>query len=139
MPVPYEYERASAKFYELLQDAREESGLVTTNQSYTMVQGVLQAFRRRLTFEEAIAFANVLPPLLRALFVTDWDTRERRRPFEDRAAMTREVQALRHEHNLSPDDSIVRVARALRRHVDVRAFDAVLARLPAGAVAFWQP
>ena len=33
-----------------------------------MVQGVLQAFRRRLDIKEAIGFANVLPPVLRALF-----------------------------------------------------------------------
>lgn len=35
-----------------------------------MVQGVLQTFRRRLDVKEAVLFANVLPPMLRALFVT---------------------------------------------------------------------
>lgn len=54
MPVPPEYRRASIEFEQFLLDAREAAGLTTTNQTYTMVQGVLQTFRRRLTIPEAI-------------------------------------------------------------------------------------
>lgn len=102
MPVPVEYKRASMDFEQFMLDAREISGLATTHQTYTMVQGVFQAFRRRLDVKEAIGFANVLPPVLRALFVADWDLDEPRRPFEDRAIMTREVQSLRPDHNFAP-------------------------------------
>lgn len=56
MPVPAEYQRATDDFYKLLTDARDSAGLTTTNQAYTMVQGVLQAFRRRLEVNEAIRF-----------------------------------------------------------------------------------
>jgi len=48
MPVPAEYQRATDDFYQLLKDARDSADLTTTNQSYTMVQGVFQVFRRRL-------------------------------------------------------------------------------------------
>lgn len=81
MPMPSEYQRASLDFEKFLLDAREASDLTTTNQTYTMVQGVLQTFRRRLTLPDAIHFAGVLPPVLRALFVADWDTSEPRRSF----------------------------------------------------------
>ncbi len=138
MPVPAEYERASAHFYELLVEARELAGLGSTHQAYTMVQGVLQTFRRRLTCEEAIAFANLLPVALRALFVTDWDTQAAVVPFADRATLTEEVHALRREHNFSPPSAIQDVAHALRKRVDEAKFDALLATLPAGAVAYWQ-
>jgi uncharacterized protein (DUF2267 family) len=104
-----------------------------------MTQGVFQTFRRRLTVQQAIDFANVLPIGLRALFVTDWDTREARRDFETRAAMTAEVRSLRPQHNFSPDSAIGDVARALRRHVDREAFDAILKKLPDGAATFWEP
>lgn len=56
-----------------LLDARDTAGLGSTHQAYTMVQGVLQTFRRRLEISEAIRFAGVLPPVLRAIFVADWD------------------------------------------------------------------
>lgn len=139
MPVPAEYERASAKFYEYLVDARDTAGLWSTHVTYTMTQGVFQVFRRRISIEDAIAFANVLPVCLRALFVTDWDTGEERKPFESREVMTSEVKLLRGEHNFSTETAIRDVARALRRHVDEEAFDKLLAQFPEGAVDFWAP
>ena len=138
MPVPAEYSRAADRFYEFLVDVRDTSELGSTHQAYTMVQGVLQAFRRRLDLKDAILFAGILPVGLRALFVADWDTDEPRRPFEDRAMMTKEVQALRAEHNFAPETAIADVASALRRHVDEAAFNRVLVKLPEGATEFWK-
>lgn len=138
MPVPVEYQRATDAFYKFLDDARDNSDLTTTNQAYTMVQGVLQAFRRRLELKEAIRFAGVLPAATRALFVADWNVDEPKRPFEDRAIMTKEVQSLRSGHNFSPDSAIHDVAAALRQNIDEIAFDQVLAGLPQGAQHFWR-
>ena len=139
MPVPAEYERASAQFYEYLVDARDTSGLWSTHVTYTMTQGVFQVFRRRLSTKEAIAFANVLPICLRALFVTDWDIEEKRKEFEDRETMNQEVKLLRPEHNFSTVTAIRDVAQALRRHVNEESFDKLLSQLPEGAVEFWKP
>lgn len=137
MTVPSEYYDASRQFEAFLVHARDEAGLTTTNQSFTMVEGVFRAFRRRLNLDDAIRFADVLPPVARALFVADWDPEEPRRPFEDRAAMTREAQSLRGGHNFAPDSCIRDVAAALRASVDEAEFDALLARLPEDTRAFW--
>ena len=139
MPVPSEYQRATDDFYKLLTDARDVAGLTTTNQAYTMVQGVLQVFRRRLEVNEAIRFLSVLPVGARALFVAVWDVEEPKRPFEDRAVMTKEVQSLRPEHNFVPESAIRDVATALRRNLDEAGFERVLGTLPIGAAQFWQP
>jgi uncharacterized protein (DUF2267 family) len=138
MPVPVEYERASAQFYEYLVDARDTSGLWSTHVTYTMTQGVFQVFRCRLSTKDAIAFANVLPICLRALFVTDWDIEEKRKEFEDRETMGQEVKSLRPEHNFSTETAIRDVAQALRRHVNEESFDGLLSRLPEGAEEFWK-
>jgi uncharacterized protein (DUF2267 family) len=138
MPVPAEYERASAQFYDYLVDARDTADLWSTHVSYTMTQGVFQVFRRRLSTEQAIAFANVLPICLRALFVTDWDVNEQKKPFEDSASMAQEVRMLRPDHNFSTDTAIRDVAKALRRHVDEARFDKLLSQLPEGAIEFWK-
>ncbi|WP_176536541.1 MULTISPECIES: DUF2267 domain-containing protein [Sinorhizobium] len=138
MTIPMEYRQASADFDHFILDARDTAGLQTTNQAYTMVQAVLQAFRRRLDISEALLFASVLPPVLRAIFVTDWDLEEPTVPFSGRLAMTREVQAFRGDHNVSPASAIADVAAALRRNVDEAKLDRVLARLPQGAVDFWR-
>ena len=139
MGIPPEYQRANDFFHQLLEDARDEADLNTVNQSYTMVQGVFQAFRRRLSLADAIRFANVLPVGARALFVQQWDVNEPKRPFEQCAVMTEEVQELRPQHNYAPENAIRAVARALRRNLDEAAFDRVLATLPPGAADFWKP
>ena len=137
MTVPSEYKRASLDFEAFLVDARDCAGLATTNQSFTMVEGVLRTFRARLTLAEGIAFASVLPPVLRALFVAGWDTAARPQPFASREAMTAEVQALRAAHNFAPDNAIASVAATLRKHVPRDLLEPVLAGLPSGAMAFW--
>jgi uncharacterized protein (DUF2267 family) len=137
MPVPPEYERASTKFYDYLLDARNQADLWSTHVSYTMSQGVLQTFRARLTIQQAIDFANLLPICLRALFVTNWNTSQPIRPFVALAAMTEEVQSLRKDHNFAPEHAIRSVAIAIRKQVDEEKFDAFLTTLPEGAIEFW--
>ena len=137
MPVPAEYQRATDFFFQFLDDARDISGLTSTNQAYTMAQGVFQVFRRRVDLRDAIRFANILPVGLRALFIADWDLDEPKLPFSDLSTMTKEVRALRANHNFSPETAIRDVSQALRRHVDGQAFEQVLASLPEGARLFW--
>ncbi len=132
-----EYLRASTDFETFLNRAREIAGLATRPQTYTMVEGVLRAFRRRLSTADAIAFAGALPPILRAIFVADWDIAEPTAPFGDRDAWTADVQKLRRDHNFAPDSAVRDVAIALRSVVDANAFEAALGRLPPAAADFW--
>lgn len=137
MPMPLEYRQASRDFDAFMEDLRDTSMLTTSHQAYTMLQAVLQVFRRRVTVQQALDFAGVLPPVLRAIFVSDWNLDEPRKPFASRAEMTGEVLELRPDHNFSTDTAIADVATVLRRHVDAAAFERVLAGLPSGARDFW--
>ncbi|MBW8310736.1 MAG: DUF2267 domain-containing protein [Rhizobium sp.] len=137
MTLPFEYQNASLEFDNFMLDARDFAGLATTNMAWNMVVGVLHTFRRRLTFEQALRFAGVLPPLLRAILVEDWHINEPVVGFGTNEQLLAEVRSVRAAHNFSPSNAVAAVARALRRHVDVAAFEHVLATLPAGAQAFW--
>lgn len=136
MPMPYTYRHASAEFAAFLRDAREALELETDNMAYTATDAVFRVFRARLTVEEALAFADILPAVLRAIFVAEWRPAAPL-PFADRASLTREAQAVRPHHNLTPDHAIAALARVLRRHVLAIDLDRVLARLPPGAAEFW--
>lgn len=138
MTIPQEYRSASRDFEAYLDTLRSISLIESRNVVYTMTQGVFQAFRRRLGIADALRFADILPPVLRAIFVAEWRPGEPR-PFENRAAMTKEVRSLRADHNFSPETAIQDVAGAVRRHVDPAAFDRVLKSLPEGAEEFWRP
>lgn len=137
MPMPMEYRQASVDFDRFMEDLKSVSMLQTSHQAYTMLQAVLQVFRRRLSIAQAIAFAGALPPVLRAIFVSDWNVSEEQKPFLTKSEMMAEVRALRHNHNLSTESAIDDVATAIRRNLDPDVFERILSDMPDGARAFW--
>ena len=137
MPMPAAYRDASKAYRAFLDDLKNRTGLVSDNSAYTAADAVLQVFRRRLDVAQALAFADTLPAVLRAIFVHGWDAGAAPLPFGSRPEMTAEAQAVRKDHNLTPDDAIEAVAWALRRQVNARDFDRVLARIGPDAQAFW--
>jgi uncharacterized protein (DUF2267 family) len=137
MPMPWTYRHASREWQAFLADVKDRMDLASDNMAYTAVDGVLQVFRRRLTPQQGIAFANVLPSVLRAIFVKDWEIGAAPLPFGTRADLVAEVKAVRRHHNLTPDTAIEDTAWALWRCVNHREFEAVLDDLPPEARAFW--
>ena len=134
--MPWTYRQASREWQAFLADAREAMNLTSDNATYTAVQGVFQAFRRRLTPQQAVDFAHVLPSVLRALFVADWKLADPVSPGS-RADWTAEGKALRPLHNLTPENCVEATALALRKSVLQADLDGVLATLPAFAAEFW--
>jgi uncharacterized protein (DUF2267 family) len=137
MTLPIEYQNASLEFEHFMVDARDLAGLNTTNMAWNMVVGVLHTFRRRLNVREGLRFAGVLPPVLRAIFVEDWNIDGPVASFGTREELLAEVRSIRSAHNFSPTNAIAAVAEALRKHVDIAAFERILPILPNGSKEFW--
>ncbi|MEL6588123.1 MAG: DUF2267 domain-containing protein [Pseudomonadota bacterium] len=135
--MPWTYRHASKEWQAFLEDVKERMALTSDNMAYTAVDAVFQVFRRRLTAEEGLVFAAVLPSVLRAIFVDGWDVRGAPDPFVDRAALIAEVKRVRVNHNLTPDTAIEATAWAVRRCTNPRDFERVLQKMPEGAQAFW--
>jgi uncharacterized protein (DUF2267 family) len=114
--VPIDFKTASADFDKFLLDAREATGLTTTNQVWGVLLGLFDAFRRRLTSEQCLAFARALPPLLRAVFVEAWYPAPPI-PFADRATL-----AYHADHQFASNNAIGEIAAVLWRHVDAPLF-----------------
>ncbi|XHC12666.1 DUF2267 domain-containing protein [Labrenzia sp. ac12] len=72
MPMPQTYFRASVEFDAFIHDVRDTCMLQTHHQAYHTLRAVLHTFRDHLTTEQALAFANILPAVTRAIFVEDW-------------------------------------------------------------------
>lgn len=138
MPYPFQYAVATHVFQEVLEEVRVQAGLVTTNQAYTVLQGVLRAFRRRVGVQESLRFADLLPAAVRALYVYAWDIGEERRSFDDDPAdLAAEVRSLRSFHNFAPESAVDDVGRALRKFVDEQKLERLLEQLPPEAARFW--
>ena len=137
MPMPWTYRQATREWQAFLTEAKTAMNLDSDNATYTAVEGVLRAFRRRLTPQEAVDFAQVLPAVLRALFVADWRLDEGPVPPGSRAEWTAEAMALRPHHNLTPPNCVAATALALRKSVLRDDLERVLGRLPPFADEFW--
>jgi uncharacterized protein (DUF2267 family) len=136
MPMPWTYRQATREWQAFLAEARAAMDLSSDNATFTAVEGVLRAFRRRLTAQQAIDFAQVLPSVLRALFVADWQLSDPA-PAGTRDDWTTEAMALRPHHNLTPPNCVEATALALRKSILREDLDRVLATLPRFAVEFW--
>ena len=135
--MTWTYRHASKEWRAFLDDVKDRMSLESDNMAYTAVDAVFQVFRRRLTAQEGLEFASVLPSVLRAIFVHRWDVTEPRAVFEDREALISEVKNVRVNHNLTPDNAIEATAWAVRRCTNKRDFQRVLDKLPVEAHAFW--
>lgn len=138
MPMPQDYQLATQRFDAFLADAGDALGLATRHQSYTVIEAVLLAFRRRLSPDEVLIFADGLPAVVRAIFVAGWDVAEHRPGFPPRDVLQAEVRALRADHNFAPPGAISTVAAVLRHHVDRDRFDKAMAKLSPEAQTFWE-
>ena len=102
-----------------------------------MVRAVLHVFRDHLTIEQALRLADILPAVLRAIFVEDWHPPQNPVPFPDQQQLIAEVRGNRRDHNLADERSIRDVAQALRRNIPLESLQCALKDLPAGARAYW--
>ncbi len=137
MPIPQEYWLASRDFERYLGDLKSISMLATHNQCYALTRAVLHVFRAHISVPEAVQFMQVLPPVLRAIFVEDWQRDDAPTPFPDRPTLDREVVSIRADHNTSYPTAIADVAAALKQNVDAERFQATLAQLSTEARAYW--
>ncbi|MEO0916500.1 MAG: DUF2267 domain-containing protein, partial [Pseudomonadota bacterium] len=96
-----------------------------------------RVFRLRLNAQQGLEFASILPTVLRAIFVQNWDVTQPSSEFHDREMLIAEVKAVRMNHNLTPDNAIEATAWAVRRCTNRNDFERVLAKLPAGSRDFW--
>lgn len=138
MPMPMEYQHASADFEQVLHKVCLACNFSTRNQAYTLVQAVLVVFRRRLNLDQGIAFAQVLPPILRALFIDGWQTLERPIPFDGPDALGAEVLAFRGAHNFSPENGPAVAVAIIRNCIGTEVLDHFLTGMDENCRLFWR-
>ncbi len=136
MPMPWSYRHANKEWRGFLDDAKDRLGTPSDNVTYTVTEGVFRSFRSRLTVQQGLDFAQVLPTTLRALFVQDWQVAQPI-PWANPQTYLRETRDLRKHHNLAPDNAIEAVSFAVHRVVHPLELSRTLATIGPEAEAFW--
>ncbi|WP_295806389.1 DUF2267 domain-containing protein [uncultured Nitratireductor sp.] len=137
MTVPMDYLHASRDFRRFLDAVKTQSMLATHNQCYAMTRAVLHVFRSHISMKDALEFAEILPPLLRVIFIEGWNLDAEITPFPDRQTLLAEVKAVRAPHNVAPETAIGDIAAILRAEVGEATLRRVLKSMPHGAEAYW--
>lgn len=136
--MPYTYRHASEEWRDYLASLRETTLIASDNVLYTGTEAVLKSFRARLIPSQALAFANLLPTVLRAIFVSGWDINAAPQPWPDRATQRDEMLALRRDHNFCPPDLLEPLLAAIAATTRGPDLDRVLTRIGPEAADFWQ-
>lgn len=136
MPMPWTYRHGQKEWRGFRDDIREVMGEASDNVAYTAAEGVFRAFRARLTSEQVVAFAQVLPAMPRALFVQGWDMADPV-PWAEADTYVAEARAFRGDHNFANEDVLKAVSFALHRVVGPDDLRRALDRIGPEALAFW--
>ena len=138
MTIPSAYRSATQDFEKFLEDLLAISSLATSNQCYTQIRSVFLVFRSHVEPQVALDFANALPPILRAIFIEDWNLASPVTPMPGKEKLRAEVKAIREAHNFSTDTAIAEVALALHRNMNELDYNLMLKNLPAEAATYWK-
>lgn len=106
--------------------------------AYTAIEAVLHAYRARLSPKDVMIFANILPSVLRAIYIYGWNPEQTPHPFPNDRKWVEEFQAHRPHHNLTPKNAKNALAIALWQHINHRKFELALEKLPKPATDFWR-
>ena len=138
MPYPPDFETASRDFDRFLDLLKVEADVGTRHQAFQIAHAVFRVFRDHLSIADALLFADALPPLLRAMFVEDWQPVADPPPFPEREQLVAEVLAVRADHSFAGQHSIAHVARCLGMVGDANRLSLALSSLPESARQFWK-
>ena len=138
MTIPSAYRSTTQDFEKFLKDLLAISSLATSNQCYTQTRSVFLVFRSHVEPQVALDFANALPPVLRAIFIEDWNLASPVTPMPGKSELLAEVKSVREAHNLSTDTAIAEVALALRQNMNELDYGLMLKNLPAEAAMYWK-
>jgi len=72
MPTPQDVAYASQQLQDWLLDLRSRALLGSTHQAYAMLRAVLHELRDRVPVDDALRFADALPPLVRGIMLERW-------------------------------------------------------------------
>lgn len=134
--MPFTYRHATDEWRGFLKDLRDETLIISDNVLYTGTQAVLHAFRARICVQDALDFANLLPAILRAIFVADWQIAPPR-PWPTRDDLRSEMLDLRRDHNFCPPDLLEVLLRAIPATTRRMEFDRLMIRIGPEAGDFW--
>jgi len=138
MPMPNDVLYASNQIRDWLGELKAAAMLTTHNECHAMLRAVLHEFRGHMAPDQAVAFGDILPPLVRGIFYEGWRPLEPPAPPPAAAAFHEAIVRRLASHHMPPDTIAGDVFRLVAARTDPRVLQRALDALPAGLVRLWR-
>ncbi|HEX9290823.1 MAG TPA: DUF2267 domain-containing protein [Anaeromyxobacteraceae bacterium] len=136
MTVPQDVTYASQQLQEWLLDLKQRALLGSTNGSYAMLRAVLHEARDRLLIDDALRFADALPPLVRGIMLESWH------PLDaipsTRPPVLDAVKARLEPHHPPPESIVEDVLAVLAHRTHPHLLHAIAEHLPPEFQSQWR-
>ena len=137
MTVPATISHTVQQTQEWLKEVRDDAGLASEAEAYSVLRAVLHQLRDRLTMQEAVDLGAQLPLLVRGIYYEGWRPSQVPDKVRSRQDFLDDLTVRLMPHRLPPEPMARTVLALLAHHCDPGEIADVIGQLPDEIKALW--
>ena len=137
MTVPTTIAHAVQQTQEWLKELRDNGGLASEAEAYSILRAVLHQLRDRLTLGEAVDLGQQLPLIVRGIYYEGWRPSHAPEKIRSKQKFLDQVTMRLLPHQIPPEPAVRDVFAMLAHHCDPGEISDVIGQLPADLKELW--
>lgn len=137
MTVPTTIAHAVQQTQEWLKELRDNGGLASEAEAYSVLRAVLHQLRDRLTLGEAVDLGQQFPLIVRGIYYEGWRPSHAPEKIRSKQKFLDQVTMRLLPHQIPPEPAVRDVFAMLAHHCDPGEISDVIGQLPADLKELW--
>ena len=137
MSVPPTIAHALQQTQEWLKELRDNGGLASEAEAYSVLRAVLHQLRDRLTIGEAVDLGQQLPLIVRGIYYESWRPTHAPEKIRSKQKFLDQITVRLLPHPIPPEPAARDVFALLAHHCDPGEIADVIGQLPADIKELW--
>lgn len=137
MTIPTTIAHAVQQTQEWLKELRDNGGLASEAESYSVLRAVLHQLRDRLTLGEAVDLGQQLPLIVRGIYFEGWRPSLAPEKIRSKQKFLDQVTMKLLPHQIPPEPAVRDVFAMIAHHCDPGEVSDVIGQLPADIKELW--
>lgn len=137
MSVPPTIAHALQQTQEWLKELRDNGGLASEAEAYSVLRAVLHQLRDRLTIGEAVDLGQQLPLIVRGIYYESWRPSHAPEKIRSKQKFLDQITVRLLPHQVPPEPAARDVFSLLAHHCDPGEIADVIGQLPAELKELW--
>jgi len=137
MTIPTTIAHAVQQTQEWLKELRDNGGLASEAEAYSVLRAVLHQLRDRLTLGEAVDLGQQLPLVVRGIYFEGWRPSLAPEKIRSKQKFLDQVTMKLLPHQIPPEPAVRDVFALIAHHCDPGEVSDVIGQLPADIKELW--